>query len=397
MANDACNRGKRPTEVCVWWDVHNHHHEALLAVLAGQGCGAAQSGAPRLNWVIHRHSQRKYVKTILRIAKAYGVGRICLTAGRPSACRRIPDDLTSEGLPIEFCDLDSEPVFDAAGRQFGGGTLPWLAMDRLKDHVDQAFARGVKDIYVEIDTPAQTCYDTPSWINVFAASLLLRDPALSADQIIDSYVGAVFEDAADAVNAVFRAGQVAMEKTFTLCGSLWAMEDSTWPTDIRFYDRQVDADHPPTGIDPDRWQANIMTLAHPARTILADVDKERVDGLEAAYRAMNLLEEARSSLRPERFLFLEHYYQRLKAVCRVLRRMVVAWLFLRAARQQTFVSSRAGLFGKLKDLRQAIDDHKSIVMATPSSDYHTNLRRITSFVDSYADAIDELYPKDSAP
>lgn len=382
------------------------YHRALTAVLDRVRGQARFAAAPTVTWVVNRYLDRQYLLRLRDLAGPYAVKEVCLTEN----VFRWAGDLASRSAVGDFladvCDVfdavgvdvgvlvpcaDHVSTFegcargahcrpasdlrivDAAGRTFGQGALPYVAVDRV---VAPVVATDGAPAAVEIDGPRQICIDSPNWANVFAASAATIDPSRPPDDILCDYTRALFGDGADAVKTVLAKARLAIEAGLAVLGTIWSLDDSTWPTSPAFYDTQLDRNEPPAGFDQVTWAANVGKLREPTDQVLGEIDGEKIDALEHAHVALQTLEQARDRLTPEAFLYLEHYVQRLKAICMVLRTQVMAYFARRAGKP------KSTLIGRLKDLRSAVRHHQAIVAEMPSANRHINLARITRFIAS---------------
>ena len=359
-------------------------------------------------WVVNCYDDRRYVLRILDLAPRYGIDKVCLTEeglhgsdpaalladllelSRPRGLRLSllaadPQRGREFAEHIEIIPIRSIRLFDAVGMKFGQGSLPYVSVDDLDPCLAELRARNARELFVQIDSPAQPCLDAPCWITVSAASVLALGPPAAAQDALDWCLQVCFPQAADVVKQAFAEARTALEKAFKVLGTVWLLDDSHWPTDLKFYERQL----PP---DPSKAEGTANLLARPTGDTLARIDHEKIDALESAYAALTGLEQARDLLAAEEFLWLEHYFQRLKAVCRVLRQWARASFTLLAAREGSLQITRAGLLGRLKDLRAAVEDQRTIVSSMPSGRLPANYLRVRRFLQEYEAAIDELFP-----
>ncbi len=296
-----------------------------------------------LTWIVNRCLEPDYLTCLAGLAPLYGVHRIGLTDD--------PDELSDRFDNVILMDTADVASFDAAKLRFGQGTLPYLSTDDLADST-----------YITVDTPETTCLHAPAWLNVAAVSMFAYDSTLTLDDVIRT----VFVDAADDVCNAFSEARQAVEKAFQVDGRVQLLENSHWPVDMGFYNRQLDV----LG-DGDE-------LKHPTRKTLIKIDHEKIDAMQHAHLALSTLEQARERLGGSAFLHLEHYFQNLKIVCTVLRRLTNAVFCLRAGQNVT----PATLIGKLKDLRAAVRVGRTTIAHMPSSNAGANARRMDLFIES---------------
>ena len=401
--------------------------EALAAQLAEAFAHAPAKPTPQPVWVVRNYLDREYLREVLGLARGYGVKTVCLADGyfdwpaqivAGSAAMDLVADIAADfarhGLepalmlptadhvrelgerverqigPIRLVARETITVLDAACEHTGWCALPHVDTEAVARSIAALRAANASEVLVAIDHSGRPCLQTPSWINVFGVTFLAFRPDASAKQAMRAATDAVFGDTADPMRtALVKAGE-AVNRLFTVMGTMRVTDRSAWPREMAFFDRQLEADAPPDGIDETLWREHRASLSHPTAQTILQVDLEKIEGLERAYEAMDLLEAAKDWLGTEKFLWMEHYFQRLKAVGLVLRRLSAAAMSLRGAAVGSCGMGIGTLRAKLRELEEAAASQQAIVGEMPTPNRRANSDRLRRFIEDGRRRVDEL-------
>lgn len=226
----------------------------------------------------------------------------------------------SEGLGafdtsrVEIYTPGESCVLDGVGRATGAGKLLYLQADGL---IRESFVQRAagEAIWVRIDRPGLPGETLAGWGNVFALSYHLLTGAEGADAM-ERYMESCF-GGAEQVGRIFNLAGVAIEKSFRTLNCFSMMDQSCWPADLTWYDKQLDS----------AGEGHVLFAPNAAR--VSEIDYEKIEALEAAHEAWKLLEQGGKTIGLKGFLWLEHYLLHLKTVCMVLRMVSRGYFKLR--------------------------------------------------------------------
>lgn len=86
---------------------------------------------------------------------------------------------------------------DALGEFLGAGYLPAAQVARIREYVESARAEGADRYAIRIDRVGNSIFDSAHEINLYAYMRFIRDPKVTADQVVDEYAKRHFGEAAD--------------------------------------------------------------------------------------------------------------------------------------------------------------------------------------------------------
>jgi hypothetical protein len=292
--------------------------------------------SPDLGWVTANWHDPAGLDHLLAVAKVYGVRRLILDIGESKEpLDPIAEKIRSAGLRFGICtwttkqgtfesfpssaDIDiydeTSPILDAVGLSVGAGKLPYLFIDQLIRRVDENLADH-QPVLLRIDRPNSPGESLATWGNVFGVSFhLLAGQSDPAD--VESIYQETCFGPGDAGKRIFDLSKVAVDKSFRTLKCFEMMDRSCWPMDLAWYDRQLDQ----------AGDAHPLYAPRPAQ--ISEIDFEKIEALEAAHDAWQLLEKTGDQLSPRGFLWLEHHLLHLKTVCMVLRMLARGYFKLR--------------------------------------------------------------------
>lgn len=107
---------------------------------------------------------------------------------------------------------------DALGEYLGAGYLPAVQVERIREYVEGGRAEGVDRYTIRIDRVGNSIFDSAHEVNLYAYMKFIREPSLSADEVIREYAAKRFGDAAAPMAAVM-SGELEMVRNMHFIAS----------------------------------------------------------------------------------------------------------------------------------------------------------------------------------
>ncbi len=383
--------------------VKYHVHDPLLNRLRELVQQRPFYDRPKLAWITENYLDAESLDRLVRIAPAYGVrvlvfgdeffkwGTIVentaignwlagtaeqvaerelklgvLAAGRDEKEKLEKDFFSRWRVPVCVFSKEENPILDGIANRFGGGRLPYLAMDTLcgkfsgggmgnsycpceEDTATEGRTRAIRiahatqPILVQVDRPGVYGESLASWGNVFGISYHLMTGISEPEKIEEEYLKTCFGPIGSELHKVFSFARLAIEKSFRVLGEMDLMENGCWPESLEWLDRQLNF--------------NIT------RDILSRIDLEKIEALEAAHDAWKLLDTLRPQIEPKAFLWLEHFFLQLKTVCQILRLLAETYFAHRGLVRGTANLPSHVMWSKFKDFAAAVREHQALLTA----------------------------------
>ncbi len=162
----------------------------------------------------------------------------------------------------------------------------------------------------------------------------------------------IFETSADDIRVIFENIKRGVTKCRYVFGVIDMLPDGNFPKDIVFVDEEFS-----------KAEKRIKSILKESsvRQIIANVDMEKIEGLEFIYKALKRLESVRDKLSIEAFIWLEHHIQRLKILFIAVRQMTEIYLICRFTQEGILKYSQPTFRAKCNDLRVTIRNNRIVL------------------------------------
>ncbi len=160
----------------------------------------------------------------------------------------------------------------------------------------------------------------------------------------ENFVGKIesFAPLTDSLADIVRLVKAAVEKSTTILG-----EDSLFENGrLKSFDE---------------FRGVAGRFSHPDKNLIMKVDLEKIEAMEFAFEAMDILEKTRYEYSSVDFLFLEHHLQRLKILTGIIRQMLSVYLIALGIENKSADIPLHTLNAKRKDLDRDIRRNRIVI------------------------------------